>query len=753
MSDVLRSSLVLDDLSTAYRAYLFPLVDKPLQGNQITEFNKQDDLGVALTSVYLHRNIICLQCHTTDWSISGADSGWNRTWPIWGSLENGVYGSSYGRDIREVHATLRTDIGSGAVAPWGMTNCGTFMPAPQQDEACPGCTVHDAYLAANHGPRGSIWNVETALRNGYNRLATDGLLRTAPDNNGDGLNDTVDGEAALAYLVAANIVDQTWNEVMGFPLTIANYFPRNSAQLGVLWNLTEVHFVPSRWSLKGLLVRIVTSDYYNRKSPRSTDGSTVYETPLYSDPWVEADHRFPPEALSGWMPGMQPTPDPSHNRTTDPERHNNSMGETVHRYSARNLLHSVSAALGWPEPRRFPGNVYPNAEFMKAIGQFFKDAEPGFDGVDFQGLLAWENAHGGCTKPTTSVDWINRLMTGISSFNTSNPSSPLTLEDVIQTMKDWLIADPTLISSAPTGEAMTERTALEALFGVALSSPAANVPQLESKLRSYCGVLLETPQFMLAGIAPMALGPAPRLRVCNGGPCTYLAMCLSLESAVENQFPGRNLECFADSVNLQDLGILQPDELEIICPRTLCSFIPRDMTIPVREPPPCDPRCDRIDCCGGPLPPLEYERDGYFIAWGDGAEVLDAPGVRIRPAGQSEYQSLEKGRVLKVGDLLEIPGGSRFDIRTPTARLRAPASGLPQKATNKNYYLMITGQQALQPHAAIGKGRPASKEDLEKRLQSPLLRFGEAGAPIPRGAAQDRDRRRLEPRPAPIPRK
>lgn len=635
-----------------------------------------------------------------------------------------------------------------------MEDCGSFKPSVPNDPLSV-----DAYFTRNYGRRGSIWDVETAMRNGYAVLARDGLRRSLPDTDGDGVRDRLDNEAAFAFIVAANIVNQTWSEVLGYPLTIANYFPRNAHQLRLLWILTEFHFIPKGWSLKELLVKILTSEYFNRMPPKSAAGTTAYNLPMLFDPWVENDPRFPPEALPGWTPGgPAPTRDPSHSTSSDPERHFNAMGESVHRYSPRSLLYSVSRALDWPAPQRFPGFSYPDQELMKSIGQFSKDAEPGFRSVDFQGLLRWESLHGAGRKPTAGDDWINRLLAAIPGYDAAHPGSPLTLEDLVVTVKDWLISEPAVSTVIPVGETVNEASTLQTHFGAPLNTPAATVPMLETKLRGLCGVLLETPQFMLAGIAPPELGTRPRLRVCNGLPCNYREMCEALRPGVVRFLSGRALTCNADSVAVAEPRPLA--RLESICPPRLCSLVSwREdkscLTDPLkcrRTVPVCDPRCARLDCCGGPLPPIN--RDGVFLAWAEGGVIQSASGVKILPNNTSRFRLLSKGSVLKAGDLLQIAPGSRLKIKTRDGVFATPSEGMPAKELagdstqekNTPWIFLVTGRTVLKPLLEPRPQRQPSKQQLEKLLREEWQRWGEAGPPIPPNTKKVIDPERLAPR-------
>ena len=388
-----------------------------------------------------------------------------------------------------------------------------------------------------------------------------------------------DGNAAFAYLVANSIVNKTWTETMGSSLTIANYFPRTPAQRNALWNLTESVFVPGGFSLQALLKRILDSDQFNRLPPAVSVGPSAYELPVLFDPWSLADPRVPPVALPGTPPGsgLAPSPDPAYDPDAEANRpgHYNGLGDNVHRYSARSLLVSVHKALGWPAPRRGASATYPSDDLRKAIGEFYRDSEPGFREVDFQGLLHWESVHGQCTKPAgVATDWIDTLVADAVAANTppmppSSPPPPVLVRDLALAIKDRLISDTSIGTTAPVGETATEEAAVQALFGspctdpIDLSTPAA-VTAAKDKARRYCGVLLETPHFQLAGIAPRGLGERPRLASClPGEPCSYRNVCDSLSSPMFRL--GYVLRCFDDSLGVSPVPWLAPfDEW---CPR------------------------------------------------------------------------------------------------------------------------------------------------------------------------------------------
>src|SRR5262249_43939293 len=161
----------------------------------------------------------------------------------------------------------------------------------------------------------------------------------------------------------------------------------------------------------------------------------------------------------------------------------NSMTDGIYRYTARSLLSSIHRSLGWPAPQRLfePfGTGYPDVGLQKALGQYFTDSQAETKSSDFQGLLTWESVHGVCNKPAgVASDWIDDVVAQAGAFG--GPGGPLTLEDLAVLLRDWLLSDGTLGSSAPEGLTVSEREALAAYLGVPLSTEASAVPGLEGK--------------------------------------------------------------------------------------------------------------------------------------------------------------------------------------------------------------------------------------------------------------------------------
>jgi hypothetical protein len=558
----------------------------------------------------------------------------------------------------------------------------------------------------------------------------------------------VEGPSALAFLLAMNITDQVWTETIGTPLTLAHHFPRTQSQSNVLWALSEYTLVSGDWSLRDLIKRILLSDYFNRKAPARSSAPSAYDEPLVLDPWIEVDPRRPPVAQPGWTSASMaaPVPDPAYRKQDNPANHNNSMAEGIHRYSARSLLYSMHAVLGWTAPVRFPFDVPPPGQppphpptlaLSKAIGQFVRDAEPGFRDTDFQGLLQWEEQHKTCVRPAgVSQDWIDRLLDAVAAYNTANPGAQITLRDAVLTMKDWFLNDPRVLTAALTHDGgQIEKNLLNTFFGVSdIDTASANVASaaaraaLEAQLREYCGVLVQSPQFWLAGIAQdLGAGTPLKLRVCNGADCSYEQMC----QAFANHFniPGSRyvMNCSAGSVTVTERPAPMPfpwRDWQKLCTNGVCGFWKRPLVFdeclrqgePERclpkQPPRLDIGCERIDCGGGPLPPIDKQGGvgpHLMLGWLENGVVKEASNVRWLRASErgvdviggkdvspARFKPLESGAKLAIGDVLEMPGGSALNVAGERGSFQTPKGGMPNVEGRRAWYMMVTGPSAAQ---------------------------------------------------------
>jgi hypothetical protein len=225
-------------------------------------------------------------------------------------------------------------------------------------------------------------------------------------------------------------------------------------------------------------------------------------------------------------------------------------------------------------------------------------------------------------------------------------------------------------------------------------------------------------------------------------------MCAVLKPAIDAQLgSGRALICGQDTVGV--IGPIKPPKpFETLCPHGDCGLIgqlvnegcpilnPQRSNVPGVEPlmcrpalPACDPRCSRVDCCGGPSP-NDFKRGDMLLAWADGGEVLVADGVRIQRSGQTVPEPLKAGTRVAAGDLVAIPPGSRFELRTRQGRvLRTPEKGMPHGADEPVALMMITGESALQTRQA-GVPPPQKLLPLERIARvrgAPWAARGEGG--------------------------
>jgi hypothetical protein len=385
----------------------------------------------------------------------------------------------------------------GSFQPWGADDaCGVFAKEIADDDVAD----IDAHFASVKGKRASVALLEQSLRRGADSLHRLGLVkdaRGAVENPDEG----------FAWLVSMNIVDNVFREVIGTPLTISTRFPRNAAQKKLLQTLTT-DFAKNQYSLKELLADIVTSRYFNIKSPDA--GCTdAYAWPAVFDPWVLAEQ--------------------------DPAKRKNAASDALHPLSARTLLSAAYTALGWPEPAgsNFPTglvedldpacfDMFPDCpsletacergtccaekdalcgnqsealseeEIQRGIGVFLGISEKGFRGLDFQARLFFEARFGRCEKPSgVNEDAVDKLVASLAK--------DATLRDAIGALKDRFVSDATIDES--------EEKALKSIFATDLGASASSVADLSAGLRTVCGALLASPQFQLTGMGLRVAAP------------------------------------------------------------------------------------------------------------------------------------------------------------------------------------------------------------------------------------------------------
>ncbi len=533
MLDLARSAILLDDLTPIYRAQIFSMVSHPIPAANVppieAEIARREDFGGTFDTSYLHRDVVCLGCHTSSASVTDSDDPeLDRHWPVPGAAELAVYGNPNGIASERAHAAFRVDdfVDAGSTRPWSWsTRCGSFAtPTSVRDDIAD----VDGKLASITGKRSTVYDLEAALGRGFGALRGNALPGDAA---------ITDPDTALAWLVTLKITEDVWKQATGTSLTIANYFPRNDAASQQLYSLATT-FAKSGFSLKALLAAIASSDYFNRQPAEAGCGASPYIYPNVFDPWVTAE--------------------------ADEARRKNGPGDAVTAVDARTLIAATSAALEWsvaPGGHRFPdfgegceqsttcqqlngfcqgqfsaccqtyqnvcvmNGVFPSTEipFQLGIGTFLRNSERGFRGLDFQARLAWEDRYGSCTRPGwVAQDFIDRLVASAAADPTALAS------DLVAALKDRLIGEPAITEGA-------ERDALAAIVG-ALDAPAMGVSA--ATLRRVCGALVESPQFLMAGIGGRG-GDAPKLTPATA---TYDAVCTDL-AATGIGVAGRAVTC------------------------------------------------------------------------------------------------------------------------------------------------------------------------------------------------------------------
>lgn len=518
MLDLAHSAIALDDLTPVYRAQLFSMVAHPIPAANVpdieAELARREDFGSTFDASYLHRDVVCLGCHTSETSVTDNDDpALDRHWPVAGAPERAVYGNPMGLDSAAVHAAFRVDrfvVMNGSGRPWGWTSsCGRFAnPATIGDDIA----GVQGKLGSVTGMRSTVYDLEQALARGFTALRGTGVA--------DG-ETIADPDKALAWLVTLKMTEDVWRAATGTNLTIANYFPRNAAARDVLYSLAN-RYAQSGYSLKALLVAIVSSDYFARLAPDAGCGESPYTYPNVFDPWVTAD--------------------------SDPARRKNGPGDAVTAIDARTLMGSLAFALEWsaqPGGNRFPdfgegctgsgsmtcqqlnancnqfqqcctsyqvacqmNGVFPAIEtpFQQSVGTFLRNSERGFRGLDFQARLAWEDRYGACARPGwVGGDFIDDLV----GRGVANPQTKV--GDVISALKDRLINEPAIEPGAET-------EALVAIVGpLDASATAATV----DGVRRVCGALVVSPQFLLQGIA----GRGGERPILTPGNASYASIC------------------------------------------------------------------------------------------------------------------------------------------------------------------------------------------------------------------------------------
>jgi hypothetical protein len=476
MGDVVDGALRIDDVSPIYLGNLFAMMARTFTGANAAalslEHARRADFGGRFDAAYLHRDGVCLRCHNGESSVTFRDDpATNRHFPLPGRLEGALFGVSTGvpddgthDGVQRMRAVLRYDgVVGGGVHPWGGDKaCGSFKAEAEIADDFAGV---DGKFGGLTGQRVSVWGLERSLRRGFARLREHGLTR--------GPNGLVpDSDEAFAYLVAANIVERVWEEIVGSRLTIATSFPRNAAAEAQLLALTET-FVASGFSHRALLQKIAASPAFDPPPTNAACLPTPYALPAIYDPWI--------------------TEEPA-------ERRGNGPGDAVAARSSRTLLRATYDALGWTWPKEtsFPDYDTPLGQFQAEIGVPLRSTIPGFRGLDFGARLSWEQHVGACKNPDGTPDFVDQLLIE----GAATPQAKV--RDVLIALKDRLLGEPTLGTS--------ESALAAALIEAPLEAPVSSLGAAQkTHVRRFCGVLLASPQMLLQGLAAEPVTTLPVL--------------------------------------------------------------------------------------------------------------------------------------------------------------------------------------------------------------------------------------------------
>ncbi len=596
MADVMLSSLRLDDITPAYSADLFARMGAPITGGNVTreemEITNRAYYGKLFEASYLGRTTECLQCHTTGWSTTNTEmEDTDRHWPVYEGnyFELAVYGE-FSQDEpleeTEVHAIFRhagfvdyswcndnntacNPAATVGVQAFGLDfNCGLFRTDAYED---PQISMTDVSHMSGPFPEGSganLFDLEPRFRDGLDELAANGV-------ESNDVGDLDDPNVGMAFLFAMNQANQMWTEAMGYSLTVANRFPRNTGQRDTLSDLTEAYF-NSGYSTRTLITEVAVHPYFNQAPPDTCGASTPYHLPAIFDPFTKS--------------------------ATDPQERGNGVGDMLHRYSAWVLMQSAMRSMWWDRPEQFgpttayaflvpftannpeqtntPQPVNPhfpleqfpgayglcgsgffeacddapnNVEFMRDEGIFINPSEGGFNGVDFNGLLHWEEElasgidpqlGGFCTGPLgggcAPDDFIDTVVV------TAGGTPGAVMRDLAVALKDRMITEPTIANEA-------EVAAIEGIFDTSLDTEVLTVGQTDATAaaRRYAGVLLNTPQFMLDGVVSARQDPANDPIVVVAGTSTQdLCNYFSALTAEDPDWSALNVGCSADGITI-----------------------------------------------------------------------------------------------------------------------------------------------------------------------------------------------------------
>jgi len=412
----------------------------------------------------------------------------------------------------------------GANRPWGMADtCAAELVAYSIPDGEPPVSFADSSRR-----QVDVRDLARDLRDGMEALPAELVA-----NPGDLADESyalgmMDGQAAFAMMVARRAANAVAKETGGARLVVDHGFSRNLEQGYALSELARTMVVSgvdrTRLSLRMALRQVLVLPQYNQLPPSQYSGAD-YPFWMLMNPWV-AEPNVPADTSTGV--------------------NTNGTGDNVHRFTATSLLWSTRESLGWGEPFYFAlaaqdgtlAKKYPRRDYLEDIGGRISDDVRGSDFWDLQTLLYWESVAGTCGLTPTGVcvpsqsgdcvlrDWIDDVMQA-STDGTVTPAP--TLRELLQVTRDRLIADPLLPADEETELSLSLLPVGATLDTVFPVDPALH-PAWEDTLRHYCGALMTSPQYTMAGLVTVTSTPAPgtpRFTVCQAPSelCTETDLC------------------------------------------------------------------------------------------------------------------------------------------------------------------------------------------------------------------------------------
>ena len=490
MTDLLASTLALDDVRPALRAQLMVRMQAPIEGANVKpddlEAARRNNFAASFEARYLGRRRECLTCHADDASVTDSlDPATDRFWPLVAGLDAAVFGELPPADASldaafRVHGVVAGELTgdlAGHLAPWAIKDdCIRLVTGRRGD-----LLEETGYLAGPLPARAHVLDLDVRLRDGLAALSDDGLA--AAD---------ADPRHALATMVAAHLADGVWLEASGASLTLAHGHPRNADARGVLADLTAA-LVDGQWSMRALVVAAVTHPALDLATPTACDAPL----PPIFDPW-SAD---------------------------------NDAADIVRRPAPWLLLDSAHTALGWPLAHMFPWPYgYADEPMLARIGVALDEVELGARSSELVGQLAWEARYAPgedprLGDPATTPDWISQLLT------VAEATPDATLTDLAIAINDRLLAEPDLARSQV--DAITQFLTIPLTTKLADLGPTTR----EQLARRLAGATLTTPPFLLHGLPPPPPQGSPRLLTPDA---TLRALC---ESHTELLSAPWHIEC------------------------------------------------------------------------------------------------------------------------------------------------------------------------------------------------------------------